>query len=165
VRLAIDRLGSALEGDFWCTDSIDGRHYACLGRADQPASFDAVLAASATRTLLRDGLTQGTAVPELLSRTAAVLPIHCCVLLEWSDVDARIAVHRLRGGCITHEWVQPVSPRTIALTTLAEPFDRQAATYADAYAFDTPGRCVDELRRFFGGGTPGGVLVLQVTSR
>ena len=165
VRFAIDRLGPAVHGDFWFHHSEQGRHWACLGRVSLPASFDAVLTASAAGALLHEGVARGADMPALLAEAGALFPIHCCLVLQWGDGDNRIAVYRLSDGApVSQDWLEPQPGRTIAFTTLDEASDRKAARYANAYAFETPRSCVEELRRLFGDGTPGGVLVLQVTS-
>jgi HAMP domain-containing protein len=165
LSLAIDRLGPAMHGDFWFVRTEGPRSQACLGRVDRAASFDAVLAASAAGTLLQDALARGQSAPDALAQAADLFPLHCCVLLEWGTAGAPPTLHRLRSGePLTRSPLDPRPGRTVALTTLDAESDRKAARYADAYAFDTPRSCVEELRRFFGDGTPGGVLALQVTS-
>jgi HAMP domain-containing protein len=163
VRLAIDRVGSALGGDFWLACSrLDG-HYACLGRVDGPSSLESVMMASAARALLDEGLRNGITVADLLGQASELFPIHCCALLHWRrERGASLEAYWLRAGRpLDRTWIEPAGDRTVVLTTLDEESDRKAARYAAMYTFDAPRTCVNELKRLFGGRAPGGVLAFQ----
>jgi hypothetical protein len=166
VRVAIDRLGPALHGDFWFVEGDERRARACLGRVDGPASFDLALAGSAVNTLLQELFARGKDAAAALAEAASLFPIHCCVLVEWQSGErGALSVHRLRqDGTVVNQVLRLHPSRTAALTTLEHSADRKAVRYANAHEFDTPRRSVDELRRLFGAGTQGGVLALQVTS-
>jgi HAMP domain-containing protein len=165
VRVAIDRLGPAVHGDFWFVEGDARRARACLGRVDGPASFDLALAGSAVNTLLQELFAHGKDAAAALGDAASLFPIHCCVLVEWqADAHGELMVHRLgQDGTIANQILRLHPGRTAALTTLEQSADRQALRYAHAHEFDTPRRLVNELRRLFGAGTQGGVLALQVT--
>jgi HAMP domain-containing protein len=165
VRLAIDRLGAPTHGDFWLVSRRGGTR-ACLGRVEAETSFDAVLAASAAAALIEEGLGRGEAVEAVLAATTAIVPLHCAIVLEWTGSTRPLAVHRLQAGeAPTREELTPGPGETVAVTTLDRESDRRTARYAGAHAFDSPERCLEELHRFFGGGTDGGVLVLQREAR
>jgi HAMP domain-containing protein len=166
VRLAIDRLGPPLHGDFWFADGDERRGHACLGRLDGTASFDVVLAASAANALLRERCARSENAADVLRETLDLFPVHCCLLLEWhADTRGAVTVHRLgQDGTVARETLRLDPTRTAALTTLEAGADRQAVRYADAHAFDTPRSLVDELRQLSGASAHGGVLALQVTS-
>jgi HAMP domain-containing protein len=166
VRVAIDRLGPAVHGDFWFVEGDERRARACLGRVEGSASFDLALAGSAVNTLLRALFAHGKDAAAALGDAASLFPLHCCVLVEWqADAHGELTVHRLGpDGTIANHTLRLSPSRTAAMTTLEQSADRKAVRYANAHEFDTPRRSIDELRRLFGAGAQGGVLALQVTS-
>jgi HAMP domain-containing protein len=166
LRIAIDRIGPALHGDFWFARGEAGRAHACLGRLDGPPSFDVVLTASAVTALLQDCFARSEDAAQTLLEAARLFPLHCCVWLEWTlESRGQVTVHRLgQDGAVARETLRLDLTRPTALTTLEPNADRQALRYADAYASDTPHGVVDELRRLFGARTQGSVLALQVIS-
>jgi HAMP domain-containing protein len=165
MRIAIDRLGGPAHGDFWFVRQ-DGRLYrACLGRVEGAASFDAVLSGSAAAALMEEAFARGEDAPAAVATASTIIPLHCCVVVEWQQgSQPAIEVHRAQASTLTRAGLRLTAAETVALTTLDQESDRRVTHYAAAHAFDTPVRCLEELHRFFGGSTDGGVLVLQVRS-
>ena len=166
VRIAIDRLGPPLHGDFWFADGNERRGHACLGRLDGAASLDLVLAASAVNALLQERTAAGDDGPEALTAAAALFPVHCCLLLEWhAGAPGLVTIHRVgQAGAVTRDTFRLGPTRAAALTTLDADADRRAKRYAGAHAFATPRSLVEELRQLSGASGEGAVLALQVTS-
>ncbi len=165
VRFAVDRLGRAMHGDFWFIRSHETAHYACLGRIEDATSFQAMIAASAAATFVHDAVAGGMPAQAVLLEAAALCGLHCCALLQWADGDPRVDLHRLwPDGRVERSGFELPAGGTRALTTLDQEPDRKARQYVETYSFATPAGCVEELQRFIGDGTRGGVLVLQAVS-
>jgi hypothetical protein len=115
--------------------------------------------------MMDEAFTRGEDGPGAVATTAAIVPLHCCVVVEWREGNPNaVDVHRTQAGTLTRAGLRLTPGETIALTTLDQESDRRVTRYAAAHTFDTPERCLEELHRFFGGSTDGGVLVLQVRS-